>query len=416
MLESIAQLVRNLPEVGEEEYIQKVIKSKVERKVRKWKNYLIEISDKESQRFFIPGKNQEDLQAFQKEVIEAFINKYIIPKQEKGARPSFYGIREVSSFDLSLDELEKKEPKLWEWLRENHNHIIEKIKEKKITIKILRIPVPEPKNVEEELKRELSMIKEEGECLICLSKKKLTPSERLSKIFGWLVKADKNIAPIYMHSKKWYEQSIRICTECAKKLEANKHYISLEDTHLQFLDWRIKIFPYFENEKASDVLRFWEDSNRKENLDTIIEDYIIPEMEEVSEKISLTLIFFRQEKNKQDIIMEKTKLSNLIQAYKIFKEWKEKENVGNLELFTKNSILSYLRDKEMKNEAFLLDLVKKIIRLEWIDEIMETKMLSIFNKITQKDILEYDLEKIRNRILVIKFIQYYNKHKCILSF
>ncbi|MFH8120466.1 MAG: hypothetical protein QXS37_06695 [Candidatus Aenigmatarchaeota archaeon] len=254
------------------------------------------------------------------------------------------------------------------------------------------------------------MKKGKGECSICLHEKDLTPSERLSKIFGWLVKAEKNIAPIYSHSKKWYEKNIRICIECAKKLESYKHFISLNDTHLRFLNWRIKIFPYFENEKEGDVLRLWEDVNREENLDFIIENFIIPGMERIAEKVSLTLVFFRQEKNKQDIVMEKTQLSTLIQAYKIFKEWKESENTKNLNLFTEDSILSYLRDEEMKNEPFLLDLMKKIVRLEKIDKTMETRVLSIFNKITQKNILKHNLKEIRNKMMPIKFIQYYNKH------
>ncbi|MEO0270096.1 MAG: hypothetical protein ABIN73_10205 [candidate division WOR-3 bacterium] len=412
MLEAIAQLVRKLPEVKEgEEYIKKIMMSKVERKVRNWKNYIIEILDKEPYRFFIPGKDQEDLHAFQREVIKAFIEHYIIPKQEKRGHLSFYGIKEKKKpQNLSLDELKEKESKLWVWLKENYNYIIENKRKKKITIKILRIPVPQPQDVEEELQKELSMKKEKGECLICLNNKELTPSERLSKIFGWLIKADKNIAPIYLHSGKWYEKSIRICTDCVKKLETNKHFISLEDTNLKLPNWRIKIFPYFENEEEYDVCKFWEDINREDNLDSIIENYIIPQMESISERIFLTLVFFRQEKNKQDIVMEKTKLSNLIQAYKIFKKWKESEKIENIKLFAKKSLLSYLKNKEIKNESFFLDVVKKIIRLERIDSTMETRLLSIFNKITQKNILDYNLKEIRNKISAIKFIQYYNKH------
>ncbi|MEM5832234.1 MAG: hypothetical protein QXS37_03850 [Candidatus Aenigmatarchaeota archaeon] len=412
MLESIAQLVRKLPEVKEEEYIEKIMRSKVERKVRNWKNYIIEILDKEPRRFFIPGKDQKDLHAFQREVIDAFIEHYIIPKQEKGGHFSFYGIEKIESQNLSLNELKEKEPELWVWLKDNYNFIIEKTgkKEKKTTIKILRIPVPKLKNVMDELQKELSMKEEKGECLICLSNKELTHSKRLSKIFGWLIKADKNIAPIYSHSGKWYEQSIRICTECAKKLETNKHFISLEDTNLKLLNWKIKIFPYFENEEEyNDVCKFWEDINREDNLDSIIENYIIPQMERISERIFLNLVFFRQEKNKQDIVMEKTKLSNLIQAYKIFKEWRESEKIEKVKLFAEKSILSYLKNREMRNESFFLDLIKKIIRLERIDNSMEFRLLSMFNKTTQKNILDYNLKEIRNKINAIKFIQYYNE-------
>ncbi|MEM5821395.1 MAG: hypothetical protein QXP34_03700 [Candidatus Aenigmatarchaeota archaeon] len=435
MIESITQLVRNIEikEKNEEDYIREIIRIKVERKVRQWKGYyLIEIIDKssnESQKLFIYGKDENDLRATQKEVIDTFIKNYIVPKQEKGSRYSFYGIN-TESKDLSLEDLRNHRKDLWEYLENVHNHVIEEIiknkKDNKVIVKIIPIPKPKKEVVIEELKKDLFETKGKGYCLFCNNEKELISSERITKIFDWLVKT--NISPIYSHSEEWYEKSIRICIGCANKLERNKHLISLDDTNLKFLDWSIKIFPYFENENEYNnniIIEFWENVNKYDSIDSIIEHYVLPQLENNIEKIILTLIFFYKQRNKKDIVLiENTRLSNLVRAYKIFKEWKEKEKIRYENLFAKKSIFSYLRDEEIENrdeeiknfETILLELVKKIIKLDPIDKTLEIRIFSILNKKLRKIVLDREtifdrkIEKMKNVLKTIKFILYYNQN------
>ncbi|MEM5882567.1 MAG: hypothetical protein QXS69_03870 [Candidatus Aenigmatarchaeota archaeon] len=439
MIESITQLVRNIEikEKNEEDYIREIIRIKVERKVRQWKGYyLIEIIDKssnESQKLFIYGKDENDLRATQKEVIDTFIKNYIVPKQEKPSRYSFYGINtKIESEDLSLEDLRNHRKDLWEYLENVHNHVIEEIrknkKDNRVTIKIIPIPKPKKEVVIEELKKYLFETKDNGYCLFCNNEKELISSERITNIFDWLVKT--NISPIYSHSEEWYEKSIRICIDCANKLERNKHLISLDDTNLKFLDWSIKIFPYFENENEYNnniIIEFWENVNKYDSIDSIIEHYVLPQLENNIEKIILTLIFFydkkkqekqkRQENKKDIVLIENTRLSNLVRAYKIFKEWKEKEEIRYENLFAEKSIFSYLRDKEIENfETILLELVKKMIKLDPIDKALEIRIFSILNKKLRKIVLDREtifdrkIEDMKNVLKTIKFILYYNQN------
>jgi len=423
ILLSLAQMVECLKGDKNLQVEEKIKEELIRERIVKLRNYLVVIINEKEEEIYLLIED-EDRDARLNKVVDAFKKYNIIPKSTKGGHFSFRNIKVISrkfskkssNFNLEFEKLKEDIKRKFKLEPERAEDIVNKIRSKiEENRKIERLLI-----LSKPIKQEIDFLEiknsgKKGRCMLCGKEGWIIEKSLFSEIFVWLVKPEKNIFPIYNHNREEYCSHIKICEECAKIIKAKLGYFSLDRNFLKFFKWRLKIFLSVNmDELKKGLIDEFERLNKgvNESLDSIIEEYYLGKNDIKGESLFLNFLVYVKEQNKFDIIelIEDIRLSNLINLYRIFRDFKESRNISEkYVLIGKNSILSFLSDEAGYDKDIILSILKRLLRLEKIDDSLLRRVFSTFNRLSKKKFISGDRNDLRDRIVAIRFLEYYNK-------